>query len=196
MQEHLGRTFFTIIRSIDDLQALLALDPFAQYRLPPASKRIVTFLRQAPAKAPARLPDQDGARILHNDISDAPYDGVAIGWGWGYNDAGGNPNYDENQKGYLHNTRYATPNDKLGIRRVRDRLYRGYCFPDSNFTKAIALFNAKKDAIYALYHDKIGQLLKPDIVKETTEYIDDFYKTINNPRDAKRQLMEACFGRK
>lgn len=51
----------------------------------------------------------DGARILHNDISDAPYDGVAIGWGWGYNDAGGNPNYDENQKGYLHNTRYATP---------------------------------------------------------------------------------------
>jgi len=94
------------------------------------------------------------------------------------------------------NTRYATPNDKLGIRRVRDRLYRGYCFPDSNFTKAIALFNAKKDAIYALYHDKIGQLLKPDIVKETTEYIDDFYKTINNPRDAKRQLSEACFGRK
>jgi len=51
----------------------------------------------------------DGARILHNEISDAPYDGVAIGWGWGYNDAGGNPNYDENQKGYLHNTRYATP---------------------------------------------------------------------------------------
>jgi hypothetical protein len=94
------------------------------------------------------------------------------------------------------NTRYATPNDKLGIRKVRDRLYRGYCFPDSNFTKAIALFNAKKDAIYALYHDKIGQLLKPDIVKETTEYIDDFYKTINNPRDAKRQLMEACLGRR
>ena len=65
MQEHLGRTFFTIIRSIDELQALLALDPFAQYRLPPASKRIVTFLRQVPARAPARLPDQDGARILH-----------------------------------------------------------------------------------------------------------------------------------
>jgi hypothetical protein len=51
----------------------------------------------------------DGARILHNEISDAPYDGVAVGWGWGYNDAGGNPNYDENQKGYLHNTRYTTP---------------------------------------------------------------------------------------
>jgi hypothetical protein len=50
-----------------------------------------------------------GARIAHNDISDAPYDGIATGWGWGYNDAGGNPNYDENQKGYVHNVRYTTP---------------------------------------------------------------------------------------
>jgi len=64
MQEHLGRTFLTIIRSIDELHAVLALDPFAQYRLPPASKRIVTFLREAPARAPSTLPDQDGARIL------------------------------------------------------------------------------------------------------------------------------------
>jgi hypothetical protein len=50
-----------------------------------------------------------GSRIAHNDIADAPYDGIAVGWGWGYNDVGGNPNYDENQKGYVHNTRYTTP---------------------------------------------------------------------------------------
>lgn len=50
-----------------------------------------------------------GARIAHNDITDAPYDAIAVGWGWGYNDAGGNPNYDENQQGYVHNTRYTTP---------------------------------------------------------------------------------------
>jgi uncharacterized protein (DUF1697 family) len=65
MEDHLGRAFATIIRSIDELQALLALDPFARYQLPPASKRIVTFLREPPASAPPRLPDQDGARILH-----------------------------------------------------------------------------------------------------------------------------------
>jgi len=50
-----------------------------------------------------------GARIAHNEITDAPYDGIAVGWGWGYNDAGGNPNYDENAKGYVHNTRFTTP---------------------------------------------------------------------------------------
>lgn len=51
----------------------------------------------------------DGAKIVHNDISDAPYDGIATGWGWGYNDEGGNPNYDQNQKGYVHNPRFTTP---------------------------------------------------------------------------------------
>jgi len=65
MQEHLGRTFATIIRSIDELQALIAVDPFAKYRLPPGAKRMVTFLREAPSPAQGRLPEQDGARILH-----------------------------------------------------------------------------------------------------------------------------------
>jgi len=51
----------------------------------------------------------DGARIVHNDISDAPYDGIAVGWGWGYNDAGGNPNYAKNQQGYRYNPRFETP---------------------------------------------------------------------------------------
>ncbi|MDC7684150.1 right-handed parallel beta-helix repeat-containing protein [Asticcacaulis sp. BYS171W] len=51
----------------------------------------------------------DGAQIRHNDISDAPYDAIAVGWGWGYNDAGGNPNYDKKQKGYLHNPVFDTP---------------------------------------------------------------------------------------
>jgi hypothetical protein len=34
-----------------------------------------------------------GAAILHNDISDVPYDAVDIGFGWGIQDPGGNPNY-------------------------------------------------------------------------------------------------------
>lgn len=35
----------------------------------------------------------DGADIVHNDIFNAPYDGIDIGWGWGMNDAGGNAVY-------------------------------------------------------------------------------------------------------
>jgi uncharacterized protein (DUF1697 family) len=64
MREVLGRSFLTIIRPLEALLALLAEDPYAAFRLPPGSKRVVTFLREAPRAAP-RLPiAADGARIL------------------------------------------------------------------------------------------------------------------------------------
>jgi hypothetical protein len=54
----------------------------------------------------------DSALILHNDISDAPYDGIDIGWGWGVNDVGGNPVYRSARRGYYDhpfNLVYDTP---------------------------------------------------------------------------------------
>jgi hypothetical protein len=52
-----------------------------------------------------------GALILHNDISDVPYDAIDIGFGWGYEDAGGNANYRINLHGYgfKDNPVYQTP---------------------------------------------------------------------------------------
>lgn len=64
MERRLGRSFLTIVRSIDALQELLASDPYGKFRLGPKAKRIVTFLRQAPARKIALPPEQDGARIL------------------------------------------------------------------------------------------------------------------------------------
>jgi len=64
MQEALGKTFLTIVRSIDALRELLASDPYRSFRLKPVAKRIVTFLRETPA-AKLKLPiEMDGARIL------------------------------------------------------------------------------------------------------------------------------------
>src|SRR5258705_8662105 len=48
MTQHLGRTFLTIVRPLDALRALLDADPYAAFRLQAGSKRIVTFLRDAP----------------------------------------------------------------------------------------------------------------------------------------------------
>jgi hypothetical protein len=94
------------------------------------------------------------------------------------------------------NARYATVPPQLPIRTVRDRLYRGYCVPQTEFEKAFAQFNAKKDSIYGLYRDPIGKLLPEGTVKETLSYFDDFYKTINNPRDAKDDIIKACLSGK
>jgi len=53
----------------------------------------------------------EGALILHNDISDVPYDAIDIGYGWGMQDPGGNPNYRVRMHGYdfKDNLVYRTP---------------------------------------------------------------------------------------
>jgi hypothetical protein len=88
--------------------------------------------------------------------------------------------------------RYASVDPSLGIGHVRDRLFRGYCGSTGEYGPIFAKFNEKKDAIYALYHDDVGKLLKPKIVDETLKYFDEFYKTINDKRAAKREILENC----
>jgi hypothetical protein len=53
----------------------------------------------------------EGAVILHNDISDVPYDAIDIGYGWGMHDPHGNPNYRVRMHGYdwPQNLVYRTP---------------------------------------------------------------------------------------
>jgi len=63
MTRELGKSFLTIVRSIDVLRELLAADPFAGFDVAPGAKRVVTFLRETPA-APITLPvELEGARI-------------------------------------------------------------------------------------------------------------------------------------
>lgn len=89
------------------------------------------------------------------------------------------------------NANYAKPDYRLPIRVVRQRLFRGYCAPEEQFTRVFALFNEQKPAIYALYSDHLGRLMNPDVVRQTVEYFDDFYKTINDPRRA-AELVRSC----
>jgi uncharacterized protein (DUF1697 family) len=69
MTKRLGRTFLTIIRPVDALREMLASDPYQAFRLPPAAKRIVTFLRERPGSKLTLPPEVDGARILAVDGS-------------------------------------------------------------------------------------------------------------------------------
>jgi uncharacterized protein (DUF1697 family) len=63
MRAQLGKSFVTIVRSIDSLRELLESDPFRGFRLAPESKRVVSFLRAKPRKLPLPV-EVDGARIL------------------------------------------------------------------------------------------------------------------------------------
>jgi uncharacterized protein (DUF1697 family) len=64
MTKRLGRTFLTIVRPVDELREILASEPYRTVRLPPAAKRIVTFLRDRPASKVILPVEVDGARIL------------------------------------------------------------------------------------------------------------------------------------
>lgn len=99
--------------------------------------------------------------------------------------------YDYDHSGAV-NTVYARPDPQLSIRRVRERLFRGRCVPQPYFEQAFALFLARREAITALYADEIGRLLPPDVSKSTLEYFDSFYRTIADPRSAKREILDRC----
>ena len=64
MEKNLGRTFATTVRSLDELEGILAADPFKSCMLAGKAKKIVTLLHARPTlriKLPIEL---DGARIL------------------------------------------------------------------------------------------------------------------------------------
>jgi hypothetical protein len=104
--------------------------------------------------------------------------------------------YDFDVSGIV-NTRYADrlfgPEQRnLGIRRVRERAYRGLCASAQHLPEIFALFNPKRDAIYALYREQPG--LDAGVAKATLEYLDAFYDTINDPRKVEREFAKRCMG--
>jgi uncharacterized protein (DUF1697 family) len=64
LEEHVGKKFGAIVRSIEHVQALLEEDPYRAFRLPANAKRVVTLLRAAPKTKLALPIERDGARIL------------------------------------------------------------------------------------------------------------------------------------
>lgn len=95
----------------------------------------------------------------------------------------------------LVNARYATPDPSLKIRRVRQRLFRGFCpdqvnRPQADYDAVVALFQEKKDQIYQAWKDLDG--LEPDRLEENLEYLDEFYETISDPDLIQQRMMRDC----
>ena len=84
----------------------------------------------------------------------------------------------------LVNTGYGAPDERLGLETVKDRLYRGLPITKDELAPVLDNFNQKKAAIYATINS--FNLLTPTSKKEMTSYLDGFYLTINNPKEAQK----------
>lgn len=82
---------------------------------------------------------------------------------------------------------YATPPPELGIRSVRQRLYRGYHFSDKTYREVINFFNIHQQDMYKVYTG--CTLLDKKYLKQTVSYLDNFYKTINNPKAFRNDIV-------
>ena len=90
----------------------------------------------------------------------------------------------------LVSARYARPNPRLRISRVRDRLYRGFCRPDFDFSAVYAQFVEVRADLEALYGYQQG--LEQDNRRDALEYLADFYEDIESPQRARDRLEEDC----
>lgn len=93
------------------------------------------------------------------------------------------------------NARYAAPDPSLPIRRVRQRLFRGFCpdqvnRPQETYEQAFGRFLELKDEIYELWMDQEG--LERDRLEETLEYFDDFYQTVEEPDRIESRMFDSC----
>jgi hypothetical protein len=90
----------------------------------------------------------------------------------------------------LVSARYAEPNPTLGIRSVRQRLYRGFCVEGLDYQAAFQRFVEQKEAIYAMIRelDEMPESAR----REALEYYDSFYETIEDPDVANRNIIRAC----
>ena len=85
---------------------------------------------------------------------------------------------------------YALPDRVMGIPTVRVRLYRGFCDHNDYLPGLFEDFRSNRQAIYALYQNQVG--LNEKRRKRATEYLDEFYQTINTPKLRKAAFEEAC----
>ncbi|MCI4670561.1 MAG: hypothetical protein MRZ79_20670 [Bacteroidia bacterium] len=97
--------------------------------------------------------------------------------------------YDFDFSGII-STPYATPDPTLGIRTVRDRLYRGFCQSEILTNKVIDQFKISKDSMINLYLDY--PYLDEKQKKNSVNYLNSFFKTIENPKVAKRIFLKGC----
>lgn len=86
---------------------------------------------------------------------------------------------------------YARPSPALKLRSVRERVYRGYCLEDLSVLKST--FDQFQELKPEIYKTITENTLVDESYKEfATDYLDDFYATLNDDKDRKKAFSYPC----
>jgi len=100
--------------------------------------------------------------------------------------------YDFDSSG-LVNPNYAAPPEGLPIKRITQRLYRGYCWNNDTLEEARDLFLQKEGAIMALISNE--PLLNSKTQKEATNYLEEFFDIARDPKKFQDEIVSNCRGK-
>lgn len=99
--------------------------------------------------------------------------------------------YDFDMSGMV-NAPYAVPNERFRIRRVTQRLYRGYCVHNASLADAARAFRDERDSLFALIDNE--DTLTPRTAKKMRRYLESFYEIIDDRRKFDREIIGECRG--
>jgi len=88
------------------------------------------------------------------------------------------------------NAPYAAPNPRFDHEDVRYRLYRGQCRNNELLPGTLQRFLDKKDAIYGIVNDL--EPLSSRSRRDVTNYLDDFYERISEPKEVNTRFIKKC----
>jgi hypothetical protein len=86
---------------------------------------------------------------------------------------------------------YAKPAEALNLRSVRERVFRGYCLDDlSVLDTTFKQFQELKPEIYKIITE--NPMLRRRYINFATNFLDDFYDTLNDDRKKSRAFSYPC----
>jgi hypothetical protein len=85
---------------------------------------------------------------------------------------------------------HAAPDERLRIRTVRQRLYRGRCRTAAEFAPVFARFEQHKPAILALFDEQQG--LSTAVAARARAYVEEFYEVLGDEERVQKAFFEVC----
>jgi hypothetical protein len=92
----------------------------------------------------------------------------------------------------LVNAKYAVPPEKLPIKNVRKRYFRGRCQPADIWPLAIANIQSKREEILSLVTN--SSELNENNKNKTLRYLQNFFDILDNPKRVQKEIIGRCRG--